>query len=180
MTKREFDENILDFGDLKEVCGEIGCDLLDDVIYGSELDEYVDDDLTYVANDWGWRDIRSSLYDIDEGEDYYRRDGMLEYKVMDENDFETYKSDVYEYMEDGEYFDPDEEETEDAEDTEFAVEDVDTTSDDDDFVIDNDADIAGLFAICNSDIQILTNDTTESAPNEDNSAFEDDEGNWFA
>lgn len=105
MTRNEFDQ-IDNFDDLKDVAYENGYyDFGDSII--TDLDSEVDDD---IANcDYGWRELRDLLSGIDDRYYFYYRDGSFDYRGIDD-DFDDWKEELREMMEDNGEFEDDEEE----------------------------------------------------------------------
>lgn len=108
MTRQEFDETICDFSDLKQFCYDHGCDITDDVIEDYDLDNFVEEDIRNALEDRYWYDIRHYLNDIPTNGKWYVRNGQLEYSVLDETDFSRYLSEVLDWAEMNDVFDPDE------------------------------------------------------------------------
>lgn len=123
MTRSEFLREISCFSELREFCEEEGLSDCDDYVDGDCLDEAIDEDIRYC--DMNWRDVRDYLNDIITGEDFYRKDGCLDYVPMDSEDFESLKQDVLSYMDNyGEWgLEDDDEEDETDEVDEESVDD---------------------------------------------------------
>lgn len=115
MTLREFDEDITLFYELKDFCEQNGCSYLNN--YFDDLDKVVDDDLyEWIRyNDYVWEDVRNTLSNIATGHDFYRRDGLFDYMVCDNEDFETLKNNVREWALESGMLDVDEEEDDEEE-----------------------------------------------------------------
>ena len=126
MTRSEFIREISCFSELREFCEEEQLSDCDDYVDGDRLDDAIDEDIRYC--DMNWRDVRDYLNDITTGEDFYRRDGCLDYVPMDSEDFESLKQDVLNYMDDYREWDPEDDDEEDE------TEEVDEESVDDEYV----------------------------------------------
>lgn len=136
MTRNEFLENVHDWESLIDFASEIECDVCDELVLGENLSGRIADDLDDYAYDYDWTDIRRWLMDIRDGHDCYNREGSFEYTVLDDEDFDGYKSDVlsfadrYNYWDEEDLDDEDDEEEEDEEDDfevpeeEFSVSDL--------------------------------------------------------
>lgn len=109
MTRTEYEENVVSFGDLIDFCYDNGMDNMDDIMSGDSLDEYIWDEIRDFNG--SWESLRDLLSDIRPGYDYYRRDGWLDYAWLDDTDFDNYKSEVAEEAEDRGFFEDEEEET---------------------------------------------------------------------
>jgi len=102
------------WGELLELCRDYDCNICEDIVDDDQLDEHVDSDIN--GTDYGWRALRDYLSDIPTGYDYYRCDGSFDYAGMDDSDFDYYKEQVLDWMDedslwddedDDEAYDPD-------------------------------------------------------------------------
>ena len=116
MTRNEFIENVTTWWELKDICGEYGCNYLDDVYNDEERDEYIEDYLNHYANEHCWRDLRDRLCDIPDGDGFFQYNYWDDWYELGNNDFENYKGDVLEWMDDNEMFDEEEDDTDMIED----------------------------------------------------------------
>lgn len=117
MTRTEFEENVVSFGDLVDFCYDNNLEVMEDVISDDQLDDDVNEDLQY--HNGSWQDLRDRLDEIPQGYDWYRRDGFLDFCPLDDYDFERYREDVIRAAEDeGVFEDEEEEEEQDAVDPE--------------------------------------------------------------
>lgn len=121
MTRAEFLNDVTTWYELIDFCCNEDCDVCEDILDEDQRDDQIENDLREAVRNNRWEEIRDWLYDIPTGYDYYRCDGMFDYEGVDNRDFEDYKENVLDWMDDGGYWDEEEE-------------------DDDDFVEDNDAD----------------------------------------
>ena len=112
MTRREFINDVQYWSDLLDFCSDEGCDYCEDVYSSDQWNDWIDDNMYDWARNNGWREILRILQDYDEltGYDYYRKDEYGDWYGLDDNDFESYKNDVLEYMDDNDYWDEEEEE----------------------------------------------------------------------
>lgn len=93
MTLDEFDEEICDFGDLKDWCYEHGCEYCDDIYSEDDMHYQIDESLVEWAHDYTWQELYRILDNIPTGENWYRwsDDGEWTYA---ECYFDEYKEDV--------------------------------------------------------------------------------------
>lgn len=117
MTRTNFIENVTEWNELTEFCRDMDCDVCDDIIDADDLDSYVNTDLRdAVANGEDWEDIYRWLDGISTGYEYYRVDGSFDYEPMDNgHDFDSYKNDVIEWMDDNGLWDEEDDEEYDEE-----------------------------------------------------------------
>lgn len=152
MTREEFLENVTTFGELKDFCYDQDCDLLEDVYDEEGRDDYIDEDLVELARDSSWEEMRDYLDNIPTGYEWYRNyDG---WEGLDDYDFDQYKRDVLEWMDDNGFW----EEEEEDEEEEYGGNDVfaeelarDAASheyDEEDEVEDEDFSVGDLIGMC--------------------------------
>lgn len=160
MTRNEFLEDVNDWESLIDFASEIECDVCDDLVLGENLSGRIADDLDDYAYDYDWTDIRRWLMDIRDGHDCYRRDGSFEYSVLDDEDFEGYKSDVINYADRYDYWDADEDEELDEEDDEY---DEDEDDDEEDFEVpEEEFSVSDLFGFCTEKLaEVATEEEAE-------------------
>lgn len=104
MTRQDFIDGITTWAELLDFCDNEDCDICYDIVSNEAMCEEIDEDLVEEARRRSWQDVRDLLNDIDTDYDYYRRDGSLEYIPMEDNDFDTYKDDVIEWMDNNGYW----------------------------------------------------------------------------
>lgn len=114
MTRSYFWDYVDSWCELIELCREEECNICEDIIDDDTLDEYVESDIDDAH--CSWRETRDFLADIPTGYDYYRCDGPFDYVGLDDSDFEDYKSRVGEWMDDGEYWEPEDDEADEEDD----------------------------------------------------------------
>lgn len=112
MTRQEFIDEICDFADLISFCCNEDLETCDEVYSADRLDEYIAEEVTdYLRNNY-WYELRDALYDIPTGHDYYIRTDWMEFRGAYDDDFDEYKENVLDIMDDGGYWDEDDEEEE--------------------------------------------------------------------
>ena len=121
MTRQEFIDDVTSFGDLLSFCYDNDCtDICENVIDSEYRDEYIEDNLVDWARNDTWTALRDRLNDFydDTGYDYYIYDeyyGTYKGVYDDGDEFESYKRDVLEWMDDHEYWEDNDEEEEEEE-----------------------------------------------------------------
>lgn len=136
MTRSYFIDNITEWYQLLDFCYDEDCDLCEDLFLGDNLDSRINDDLYEAVRNWSWEDVRYSLNDISAGYDCYYYNGLLDYEELTPSDFDGYKDYVINWMDNGEYWDAEEDE-EDEDDFDpdapfdFAEEDNDDVPEED-------------------------------------------------
>lgn len=137
MTRGDFLENIVTWWELIEFCRDEDCDVCDDIVDEDGRDEEIEGDLVDAVRDTSWKNILQWLDDIPTGGEYYRRDGMFDYVEMDDyGDFNEYKGEVLEWMDDGGYWDDEDEDEEEIEGSPFDEESEAGAEDDEDDLFD--------------------------------------------
>ena len=120
MTRREFEDDVCSFDDLIDLCSEEGCSECSDIYsyddYNTAVNEELEDRVSYD----GWIEIRDWLDSLPTGYDWYRKsewDGSWK-SLNDYDDFDRYKENVRDWMDEYGRWDDDEEEApyEDPED----------------------------------------------------------------
>jgi len=125
MTRHEFIENVNHWWELLEFCYNEDCEVCDDIVEDGDRDNEIYEDIREYMGDYSWSELRDMLDRIPTGYDYYRRDGAFDYCGMDdESDFDRYKDDVIEWMDDGGYWEDEEDEDDYADDAGFAYADA--------------------------------------------------------
>ena len=161
MTRAEFNE-IDNFYDLIEVANDFGCgdyvsDIWDEDGMDSEICDAIRDDLDHRH----WSSIKESLESIEDcGEGYYRRDGTYDWYYLTEDDLDSYKESIRDYLERNDLFDEEEGEDEPEPESYYGYYEnpapvTASYSQEPDFEDAADANIGELFAICNSKLQKL-------------------------
>lgn len=107
MTRDEYYNNVDNIGDLKEICDDMNYGNLDDVTIGHTiLKDYVRDDTDGAFyDDWTIEEIGHALlkiYDEICDEDWYYRNGYLDYTYVDDDGFADLRDEIFERLqEDG-------------------------------------------------------------------------------
>lgn len=114
MTRQQFLDDVCDWSDLIAFCYEMGCDYCEDVYDSEQRDEFIEDNLVDMANHCSWRSLLNILQEMedDSGYSYYHMDYNNDFVHLDDSDFESYKNDVCDWMDNNNYWDDDEEEEE--------------------------------------------------------------------
>lgn len=118
MTRQGFIDEITVWDELIDFCYNEECDICEDIISNGSMCEAIEEELVDAAREYSWRELRDALNSIDTDYDYYRREGVLSYYPVDDSDFDDYKDDVLEWMDNGGYWD-DEEDDEDYDDPDW-------------------------------------------------------------
>lgn len=121
MTRREFDENVTEWYELRDVMEESDYSYRNDdyIMSDGEYDDAVAEDLREdVQSGRAWYYVLNSLDDLPDScrGEYYRRDGMYDYHMLDQDDFYETKDDVRDWLEDQGWFEEEEEDEEEDED----------------------------------------------------------------
>lgn len=94
-------------------CYDNDCGICDDIYDDESKDDYINEHLSDMADDAdSWQSLYRTLDDIPTGYDYYRLDDYGEFNGLGDDDFEDYKDEVLEWMDDNEYWDEDEDDEE--------------------------------------------------------------------
>jgi len=93
MTLEQFDEEICDFGDLKDWCYEHECDICEDIYSEDDMNYQINESLVDWAREYEWQELYRILDNIPSGENWYRWSDYGEW-VYAEGDFDEYKEDV--------------------------------------------------------------------------------------
>lgn len=114
MTRSYFLDYVDTWDALLEFCRDENCDICEDIYDSEGIDDIINDSLPDLIRNEGWETVRDTLYDIPTGYDYYRCDGSFDYVGMgDDDDFDGYKEDVLNWMDDGGYWEDEDEEDDD-------------------------------------------------------------------
>lgn len=146
MTRNEFLEDVNEWSDLIDFAYDIECDICDDIVQGEDLSSRIAEDFSDYSHEYDWTDIRRWINDIQDGHDYYSREGSFEYSVLDEDDFERYKSDVVNYADRFDCWDEEDEEYDDEYSDD--EEDEDEIDDEEFEVPDEEFSVSDLFGFC--------------------------------
>lgn len=141
MTRNEFINDIVDWGELKDVDNEYGFYILEDIYSNDSRDEYINDELYNDVrhNNYTWLEIRGWLDDLDTGYGngwWQLCDGDW-YDVSEEVDlFEDRKNDLLCELDEAGLFDEDDEAEGTADNEEAYMEVAEAEVPDEDFGID--------------------------------------------
>lgn len=179
MTRQEFVENIECWGELINFCYDNGCDYCEDVCDQDEMDSYIDDCIVEMArNADGWKDLYNQLDNIPEGYYYYIHDNDGGWNGADDDDFESYKSDVLDWGDDSGIWDEEDEEYEEDDAEEYVPEEelthkLEEESDEDDNEIpEEDCSLGELFASGTSKLQTIKLETEQKRKEEEESFYQ--------
>ncbi len=142
MTRSYFLDYVTDWDELIGLCRDEECGICEDIIDDDELDEYVRSDIENT--NYSWRDIRDFLQSILTGYNYYRCDGSFDYVAMGDSEFEDYKNRVLEWMDDGGYWEAEEDEEEEEEEPEPQLEEPP--------VAEEDFSVSDLMGMCGAEL----------------------------
>ena len=163
MTREEFFEEYTTWDSLFDICGEVRCDIMEDVMSCESVDDMINEYLQDWARDDNWDEVRDRLNDIPAGYDWYRYDGY-DWYGLDVDDLNQYINEVADYLEEIGYFDTEEEDEEQEEQPE---EDEDIIVEDEDCSI---ADMLNAGIVCT---ETVLNQATEEEPPETDRVFDD-------
>lgn len=172
MTRQEFIDDVTTWSELLQFCYDEDYDTND--IYTSEQrDDYINDELMDWARNDSWRDMLDALRALEDndGYDYYRHDDYGDWIGLDDGDdeFDDFKDNVLEWMDENAYWPDDEEDEgeEEYDDEEEAppADDEDSANDDEeDFDIeDEDCSVGEMFAASVHCIRAIAQEEIEAA-----------------
>lgn len=127
MTRQEFLENVTTWESLIEASIEEECYVCEDILFGDELDEWIESDIeVYQSTGWSWENLRNALNEIDTSSDrVYSRSGWLNYTDITDC-FTEYFRDVLAYFDVHNLWEEDGDEDEPAEESEEEPEEEST------------------------------------------------------
>ena len=105
MTRQDFIDNINYWSELLDFCSDEDCDVCEDIYSEDARDDCIDEELVDMARNNNWRDMYNILDSIPDGYDYYRQDNYGDWVGVDD-EFDDYKDQVLEWMDDGGYQKP--------------------------------------------------------------------------
>ena len=161
MTRQEFIENINDWDSLVDFCRENDCDILDCVYDEYSMNEEIDYYIGEYLHEYTWQEFRDMLSEIPTGYEYYRENSAFNWDGLDGSDFRNYKEDVLAWMDDGGYW-----EENDNDEELFDGED----DDQDDAIAEEDFSVGDLIGICSATYMTIQKDAVHSEC-EDAAAF---------
>lgn len=111
MTRNEFLNDVTTWQELVDFCSDVDCDILCDFVFDDEYNDAIEEDLSNaLRDDYSWRSIRDMLYDLPEDYNQYMHDDILEFRGLDDDDFDDYKEDVLDWCDDRDVWDDEEDE----------------------------------------------------------------------
>lgn len=126
MTRAEFIDTVNEWWELIDFCSDENCDICNDIYSDDERDDYINQRLSDIAGNAGdWRSLRDELYDITTGYDYYLYNDWTDWIGLTDEDFEDYKQQVLLWMDNGDWWE-DEDDEEDWFEDEPIPSDIDT------------------------------------------------------
>lgn len=153
MTRDEFLNNVTCWDDLIDFCHDENCDICDYVYSEDAKNEYFDQEMRDLADEYNWEDMLSFLQDVPDGYDYYIRDDYDDWSPAGDNDFVNYKDDVLEWGDESDAW----EEDNDIEEEYFPPEDEEI--DDEEYSeLDEGMSVDELFIDCASVVQIMADE----------------------
>lgn len=173
MTRQEFIDDVTSFGDLLSFCYDNDCThICEDVVDSEYRDEYINDSLVDWARNDTWTELKDRLDELynDTGYNYYIYDEYYgEYKGVDDDgdEFETYKRDVLEWMDDHEYWDDDGEEDEEEEDEPVASQDSYDDEGEEEPIPEEDCSFADLVSVALGCVASFNEEALRQAQEED-------------
>lgn len=153
MTRQEFFDDVYDFSELRDFCHNNGCEICDDVYDDESKNDYINERLSDIADDADdWQSLYLILDDIPTGYDYYRLDDCGNFESLDDDDFDDYKNDVLEWMDENEYWDEDEDDEEEY----FPPEEEYSEEEDDEESCEEDMQpVDELFNLCSEQLRVI-------------------------
>lgn len=151
MTRQEFIDEVCDFSDLISFCYDEDLETCDEIYSADRLDEYLREEIPEYLDDHDWVDLKYTLEDIPSDYEYYIRNGWMEFSAADDSDFDEYKENVLDEMDDNDYWDEDDEEEEEP------IIQNNSESDDETPVEEEPVSIIELVNICHSQLVNINN-----------------------
>lgn len=150
MTRQEFIDEVTSWEALIDFCDDNGFSFCEDVYSEECYDETIHDKMEDKAYEDTWQELRDWLSGLPEGYDYYIQDSYGNWSEADDDDFDSIKDNVIEYMDDEHLWDDNEETEEEAEEyidpeDEIPVEDENVS-------------FAELFTVCSGQVQKIEED----------------------
>lgn len=165
MTRSDFINNVTEWWQLLDFCRDEDCSICEDIYHDDDLDNMIDDDISNaVADRMGWREIRDRLNDLDRSYNYYSFDGYMVYVGLNDDDFDDYKNQVLEWMDDGDCWEDGDDEYEDEEVQVFHT--SEEADDDDDPIPEEDFSVTELVSMCILDVTIQQSENAKKKADE--------------
>lgn len=106
MTRQYFIDNVNDWWELKDFCNDEDCDICSDIYSDEDMDEEINYAIREYSDDYQWYELRDLLRGIPSGYSFYRQNSSFDWEGLDDDaDFTSYKDDVLEWMDNGGYWD---------------------------------------------------------------------------
>lgn len=167
MTRNDFIENITEWWQLLDFCSDEGCSICEGIYHDDDLDNMIDEDIANAVNDgMGWGEIRDRLCDIDCSYDYYVSEGYMVYEGLNDDDFERYKNDVLNWMDDYDRWDEEDDDFYDNEEDPIFDESDESENDDDFQEPEEDFSVTELVSMCILDVTIQQSEDAKKKANE--------------
>lgn len=164
MTRNEFLDTVNDWYELIEFCNDVGCSYCDDVYSEESMNDDINERLTDWAQECTWQELYSRLDDIPSGYDYYRCNDYGDWESLDDSDFDDYKDDVLEWMDNNGYWDEDDD---DFEDEDVFDEEESTAECDEESVEDEDFSAAELIGMCSAAFAVIQQESLQRIQKEE-------------
>lgn len=165
MTRNEFLDSVNVWYELIEFCNDVGCSYCDDVYSEESMNEDIDERLADWACEYTWQELHSKLDDIPSGYDYYRCDDYGDWEGLGDSDFDDYKDDVLEWMDNNGYWDEDDDD--DFEDEDVFDEEESTDECDEESVEDEDFSAAELIGMCSAAFAVIQQESLQRIQKEE-------------
>lgn len=151
MRRQDFIDDITTWSELIEFCNDEDCDICGDIYSEYEKDEYIDGYLVDLARNNTWQELYDFLESIPTGDGYYYRDDYGDWHEVDDYIFDERKDRVLEWMDDGDWWD--EEDEEECEEPINVIEEVE----EDLTPVESDVPLDDLFTACNNGLKSIQN-----------------------
>lgn len=156
MTRSEFINTVNEWLGLISFCYDEECDICDEIYSEDYRDDYINEFLVERAADFeSWRDLRNELVDIPTGYDYYKCNGLTDWEGLDNNDFDDYKQDVIDWMDDHDYWDEEDDDEELSLNRHRTDKEIQVDPEDLIPIDDKDISIIDLYRNCNNGWQLM-------------------------
>lgn len=167
MTRSEFIDNITEWWHLINFCNDEDCSVCENVCHDEDIDSMIDNDICSAITDcgMGWREVHYRLGYIDRSYDYYVCEGLMDYRGLDNDDFECYKADVLEWMDNNGVWDEEDEDFDEGD--QEPEEPADESDDEDDYQEpEEEFSVTELVSMCSLDVIIQQSEDAKKRANE--------------
>jgi hypothetical protein len=131
MTRDDFINDVCGWEDLMQFCRDEDLGDCEDIVDFDGLNDTVNEELPDFVSNHSWRDVLDMLQNIYTGYEYYRQDGFISFTGLNSGDFDNYKENIANYMDENDLWDelepdlePDIEEDDSSEDGGSSLEDL--------------------------------------------------------